>query len=142
MASDTHQSLLLWIARKMAADGYVLAGCDGFVPGGGLWNKLQNPPQVCGVKPDAFGFRPTTGEFVFGEAKTPEDIDTPHTRKQLRVFGHLKPRNGGPVCLLYIAVPRSAAHVLDRVLQDLGLLGARHIVRLHVPDCFVLRRAG
>ena len=138
MPSDSHQSLLLWIARKMTADGFLVAGCDGSVPQGGLWNQLPLPPELVGVRPDACGIEPTTGEFAFGEAKTYQDIDTWHTRKQLCVFGRLKLRDGRTMCRLYIAVPRSAAPLLDRVLLEIGLLGARHVVRLHIPDCFVM----
>jgi hypothetical protein len=137
MASDVHQSLLLWIARKMAVDGFLVSNCDGSIPQGGHWNQLPLPPEVRGFRADACGVLPRTGEFAFGEAKTYEDIDTPHTRKQLRVFGYLKHRDGTKMCRLYFAVPRSAADALDRVLRDVGLLGAPHIVRLHIPDCFV-----
>jgi hypothetical protein len=138
MPSSTHQSLLLWIARKMTVDGFLVAGCEGSMPQGGLWNKLPPPFELAGVRPDACGIAPTTGEVAFGEAKTYQDIDTRHTRNQLCVFGRLKHRNGRTMCRLYIAVPRSAAALLDRVLLDVGLLGARHVVRLHIPDCFVM----
>lgn len=42
------------------------------------------------------------------------------------------------LCRPYRAVPRSAAPALDRVLADTGLLGAAHVVRLHIPDCLVM----
>jgi hypothetical protein len=137
MPSNSHQSLLLWIARKMTADGFLVAGCEGSMPQGGLWNALPPPPDMAGVRPDACGIAPLTGEFAFGEAKTLHDLDTAHTRRQLRVFGHLVQTDGRKVCRLYVAVPRSAAGLLDRVLGQVGLLGARHVVRLHIPDCFV-----
>jgi len=137
MPSNPHQSLLLWIARKMTADGFLVAACDGSMPQGGLWNALPTPPELSGVRPYACGIAPSTGDFAFGEAKTYQDIDTPHTRKQLRVFGRLVHHEGRMACRLYIAVPRSAAGVLDRVLCQVGLQGARHVVRLHIPDCLV-----
>lgn len=136
MPSSSHQSLVLWIARKMLADGFVLAGCDGSVPQGGLLNHLPRPFEFAGLRPDACGILPTTGEFAIGEAKTSADIDTVHTRKQLSVFGRLKDARKVP-CRLYIAVPRSAAPALDRVLAHVGLLGAKHVVRLHIPDCLI-----
>lgn len=121
----------------MTADGFLVAGCDGSMPQGGLWNALPPPPAFGGVRPDAYAIVPSTGEVAFGEAKTCLDLDTSHTRKQLRVFGRLSNRDGSSACRLYIAVPRSASGVLDHVLGDVGLLGARHVVRLHIPDCFV-----
>jgi hypothetical protein len=122
----------------MTADGFVVAGCDGRIPQGGLWNTLPVPPQLVGVRPDAWGVAPGTGDIAFGEAKTWTDIDTVHTRKQLRVLGRLIGRDDRRRCRLYLAIPRSAAGDLDRVLGDVGLLGARHLVRLHIPDCFLM----
>lgn len=137
MPSSSHQALLLWIIRKMATDGFLLAGCDGFVPQGGLWKSVPRPSDVAGLRPDACGTMPTTGEFAIGEAKTAADLENVHTRKQLYVFGRLRTRPGNMACRLYIAVPRSAAPALDRMLARVGLLGAKHVVRLHIPDCFV-----
>jgi hypothetical protein len=137
MASSSHQSLVLWIARKMVADGFILSACDGSVPQGGLWSSVPPPSEFSGLRPDACGTIPTTGEFAVGEAKNPADIDNVHTRKQLYVFGRLRTNSGKLPCRLYIAVPRSAAPVLDRVLAQVGLLGAKHVIRLHIPDCFV-----
>ncbi len=141
MASEAHQWLLLWIVRKMTVDGFLLCNCDGSLPQGGCWNGLPQPPEVAGLRADARAVLPKTGEFALGEAKTSDDIDTPHTRKQLRVFGNLKHGEGKSNCRLYVAVPRSDVTVLDRVLRDVGLLGAPHIVRLHIPDCFVTGKA-
>lgn len=137
MASSCHQSLVLWIARKMVADGYILFGCDGAVPQGGMWRDLARPSELAGVRPDACGISPTTGDFAVGEAKSAADIDTVHTRKQLAVFGRLRTEHRKLPSRLYIAVPRSAAPVLDRVLARIGLLGAKHVIRLHIPDCLI-----
>ena len=137
MPSFSHQSLLLWTARKMAADGFMLIGCDGPMPQGGHWNALASPPELRGVRPDVFGYQPSTGKFSFGEAKTLGDIDTPHTVQQLRVFGRLRQRGSAAMCVLYVTVPRSGTFLLDRALLAAGLVGASHIVRLHIPDCFL-----
>ena len=120
----------------MVADGFLLSGCDGIVPQGGCWKFLPRPSEFYGLRPDAFGTMPSTGEFAIGEAKTAADVDNVHTQTQLRVFGRLK-SDGNLPCRLYIAVPRSAAPALDRVLARAGLLSANHVIRLHIPDCFV-----
>lgn len=120
----------------MTVDGFFISACEGWMPQDGLWNDLPAPAQLRGVRPDACGIAPTTGEVAFGEAKTYRDIDTVHTRKQLRVFGRVSNADGG-MCRLYVAVPRSVALTLDRVLGDVGLLGERHVVRMHIPDCLV-----
>ena len=137
MPSSTHQSLLLWIARKMTADGFTVTACDGSIPQGGVWNSLPCTPAFAGIRPDACGVGADTGEIAYGEAKTSRDIDTPHTRHQLRVFRELIRQNGKALCRLYIAIPRSSAHSLDRVLCQCGLQGGRSVVPLYIPDCFV-----
>ena len=141
MPSNSHQSLLLWIARKMTADGFLVAACDGSMPQGGLWKALPTPPELGGVRPDACGIAPATGELAFGEAKTYRDIDTPHTREQLRIFGRLLHRDAKTTCRLYIAVPRSATRILDRVLCQVGLQTAPHVIRLHIPDCLISEKS-
>jgi hypothetical protein len=123
----------------MAADGFRLAGYEGESDQAGVWNGLANPPTLAGVRPDAWGF---DGERVaFAEAKTARDIDTAHTRVQLVVFAGTRMKGTAAACRLYLAIPRSAAPLLDRVLADLGLVGLRDLVRLHVPDVLLGRAA-
>lgn len=114
----------------MASDGFAVAGVDGAVGDGGLW-ELPRPFVIDGVRPDVVGCR-ADGAIAFGEAKTPDDIGSTHTLRQLaRVGDVLRDSVRG---LLYLAVPRSAAASLDRALARVGLLGSRRVVRLHVPD--------
>ena len=136
-ASSAHQELVLWVARKMTADGFLVLGADGSSPRDGLWGSLPWPFEVRNRRPDLCGIAPETGEIAIGEAKTWGDIDTAHTRIQLNVFGRVKNRGRENRCRLYIAVPRSAACSLDRVLVDVGLLGAPHVSRICIPDCFI-----
>lgn len=136
MPSSHHQWLVLWLASRLLADGYFIGGAEGATPQGGLLNHLPLPFEIAGVRPDLWAMA-KSGLIAFGEAKTAGDIVNAHTRKQLAVFGQLRLRSGKRLCPLYIAVPRSAASTLDRVLGDLGLAGRRHIARLHVPDCLI-----
>jgi hypothetical protein len=137
MASQAHQVLLLWVVRKMAADGFVVGGCEGPLRESALWDKLQGTPTIGSVRPDAWGVTPTADRFAFGEAKTTDDIVNAHTRKQLVVFGRLVHRETRALCHLYVAVCRSDAPALDRVLAQAGLLGLPHVIRLHIPDCLI-----
>lgn len=121
----------------MSFDGFLILASDGAVPQGGAWNALPAPPEMMHLRADACGFDPNTGRYAFGEAKTSQDIDTEHTRRQLRVFAKLVHRLDGTMCWLYLAVPRSAVTALDRVLVESGLLEARNVIRLQIPDCFV-----
>lgn len=119
----------------MTADGFVVLARDGQAPRGGLWNTLPRSGEVFGVRPDAYAVEPTTGAFAFAEAKTPGDIVNAHTREQLRTMGRVIAQSGRD-CRLYIAVPRSAAGLLDRVLFDAGLPDTQ-LVRMHIPDCLL-----
>lgn len=139
MASAVHQTLLLWAVRKMARDGFWIAGYDGVSRQGGPWNALGAPPTLGGVRPDAWGY--DGARVAIAEAKTAADIDTEHTRVQFRAFARLRNRATGVACRLYLAIPRSAAPALDRVLAELRLVGAKEIVRLHVPDVLLWEAA-
>lgn len=134
MPSPAHQWLLVWVARRMVRDGFVVSGFDGTAPRGDEWSSLPAPFQIRGVRADAWGQHLKSALIAFGEAKTFTDVDTRHTRDQLEVLGHLKTKPSGTPCPLYLAVPHSAVYELDRVLIDVGLLRAKHVVRLHVPD--------
>lgn len=133
MPSVAHQSLLLWGVRRMVADGFAVTGLEGPVEQAGGLNQLSPPFVISGVRADACGVR-SCGLIGFAEAKTKHDIDNAHTREQLRVLGHARMRDGRRFCPLYIAIPRSCAYVLDRVLVDTRLIGASHVRRIHVPD--------
>lgn len=134
MASRVHQWLLLWAARKMCADGFLLGGFEAPVPQGGYWNALPPPFELEGFRPDGWGVKVDESLIAFAEAKSLGDIDTAHTRSQLKTFGFVDMRGGGARCPLYVAVPRSGVRRLDRVLTDVGLLGFCHVKRIEVPD--------
>ena len=58
MVSAAHQWLLLWLVRKMTADGFVVRGCDGPLPQGGLWNALPRALEAERHPPRRMGHRP------------------------------------------------------------------------------------
>jgi len=118
----------------MTLDGLVLTGFDGPAPYAGAWNRLPRPFSIAGVRCDASGVVPDTGQVAVGEAKTAEDLASAHSHRQFGVFGGLVDKRSGVFCRLYIAVPRSAVYQLDRTLIATGLIGAQHVIRLHIPD--------
>jgi hypothetical protein len=134
MPSGAHQTLLLWAVRRMCADGFIVAGFDDTATQGGAWNKLPAPFLLQGHRPDAWGARPDGMLLAFAEAKTASDINTTHTLAQLRTFGRVRMKGESAACPLYIAVPRCEVRKLDQILIKAGLAGARHIVRLPVPE--------
>ncbi|CAE6878985.1 hypothetical protein R75471_01672 [Paraburkholderia domus] len=121
----------------MMADGFRVTGFDGHIDQAGELNRLPPPFEVRGVRPDACGVHLSGDLIGFAEAKTKNDIDNAHTRAQLRVLGYARMQDGKNSCPLYIAIPRSCAYALDRVLIDVGLIRAKHVYRLHVPEVFL-----
>jgi hypothetical protein len=134
MTSIAHQWLLTWAIRKMGSDGFLIAGFDGAAPRSRADNALPAPFELQACRPDAWGSSADGALLAFAEAKTAEDIDNAHTRRQLRIFGFCRMRGSERLCPLYLAIPRSAVYELDRVLIDTKLIAARHIIRVHVPD--------
>lgn len=132
MPSHQHQALVLWGVRRMLCDGFLMTGVDGWVDRLGTPTGLPRPPVIHGVRPDASGWHATDDVEAFVEAKSERDVDNVHTRKQLRELSSLR-SSSGKLCTLYLAIPRSAAYALDRVLIDLGLLRAKNVRRIHVP---------
>lgn len=137
MPSSAHQWLLVWNARRMVKDGFMVSGFDGNAPRGEEWSSLPAPFTFCGVRADAWGQRDSGQMIAFGEAKSFHDIDTLHTRRQMEVLGKMKMKGSTAYCPLYISIPRSAVYELDRVLIAVGLLRATNLVRVHVPDVFL-----
>jgi hypothetical protein len=126
----------------MTKDGFVVSGFDGRAPRGEEWSFLPKPFLHEGFRADAWGQRTRDQLISFGEAKTCGDINTAHTRRQLSVLGYTSMKRGESRCPLYIAIPRSAVYELDRVLIDIRLLGAKNVVRLHIPDVLLEEASG
>ena len=136
MPSTQHQALVLWGVRRMLCDGFSITGIDGWVDRLGTPVGLPPPRMLQGVRPDASGWHAADEVEAFVEAKSERDVDNAHTRKQLRGFASLR-STSGKQCRLYLAIPRSAAYALDKVLIDLGLLRAANVRRVHVPTIFL-----
>lgn len=135
--STAHQTLVMWAVRKMQADGFVPVACDGIVPQFDCQRLLHYPPNLRGLRPDAIAFSPQLSKFAFAEAKTEDDLGSEHTKLQLRRYAALIGENGLQTSCVYISIPRSASMALDRLLRDVGLLTAKQIRRLNIPDCLI-----
>lgn len=138
--STAHQTLVMWAIRKMQADGFVPIAYDGNLPQFDCERRLHYPPNLGGLRPDAIAFSPVIGSFAFGEAKTEDDLDSDHTRNQFRRYATITSDCDFSRNAIYVAIPRSAAMALDRLLRDVGLIAARHVRRLHIPDCLIEER--
>ncbi|KRQ04923.1 hypothetical protein AOQ71_29160 [Bradyrhizobium manausense] len=123
----------------MAADGFVVAAFDGCARQAGTWNALPKPFALRGRRPDAFGIN-ADGILAFCEAKTGKDLMSPRTREQFAIFGRLRIKGSSARCPLYVAVPREDATLLDEALSAAGVIGARNVFRLHVPEVLLRGR--
>jgi hypothetical protein len=132
-----HQTLLLWIARRMQSDGFTVAGFDGVALQAGFWNTLPKPFLLRGRRPDAWGCSCDGLRLAFGEAKTARDILSHRTQDQFRIFGSVRMKASSNPCPLYVAAPREQASVLDEALKRAGMLGVPHLVRIHVPEALL-----
>ena len=137
MPSSVHQWLLLWIARRMIADGYSIGGYDGVSPQAGPLNKLPTPFVLGGHRPDIWGEDRDSGLIALGEAKTLVGLGATYVRRQLSVFCSARDRRTGRLCPVYLGVPESAARLLDTLLTELRLSNALHVRRLFIPDCLL-----
>jgi hypothetical protein len=122
----------------MERDGFVLTRYDGPTPQGGMRNALPAPSNMGGYRPDVVGVTLDSAGWALGEAKSYEDVDTTHTRRQLGLFGRLTSR--GVPAALYVAVPLTSRNALERVLIDVGLSRRPTVHRILIPDCLVLDR--
>lgn len=76
-------------------------------------------PAMGGLRPDVYARQKDTGTVILGEAKSARDIDTPHTRAQLRrFFEDLSPERDG---LLWLAVPLSGSGPAIRVVRSVRI---------------------
>ncbi len=123
----------------MQSDGFAVAGFDGAALQGGFWNALPKPFVLRGRRPDAWGCSCDGLRLAFGEAKTARDLLSHRTLDQFRIFGSVRMKDSSNPCPLYVAVSREQASVLDEALKRARMLGAPHLVRIHVPEALLKR---
>jgi hypothetical protein len=88
------------------------------------------PPMLGDFRPDVYAVERLSRRTVIGEAKTADDIDNNHTRRQLAAyFAHLAQ---GPAGEIWMAVPMMSGGAAHRVCRAVRTsVGASHI-------CFVI----
>ena len=128
MASKVHQFLLGLLIKKVRLAGYRIFFLEGkFVEE----NQLPIPPKILRHRPDALGIS-VYGQVCICESKTNHDINTNRTKEQLIDFSNIE--LNGFLCEVFIAIPKSAEYVLNKVLRDIKLYKKNNIFILKVPD--------
>lgn len=81
----------------------------------------KKPPRIEGYSPDVFAYDVPLTTTIIGEAKTPGDLETLHSRDQLRAFAeYLVTRpNGILIVSVTFSIVPSARRVLKNILRRL-----------------------
>ena len=134
MPSEMHQRLQRLLAQKMTADGFNITHWDGQQCNAAGGGRLPLPPPlpIGKHRPDIVAINNSKDRLAIGEAKTPDDILQPRSKRQLRDFGTSTLK--GNISQLYIAVPQSCLKVLYKVMIESRLIGQKNIYVLAVPD--------
>jgi hypothetical protein len=96
----------------------------------------DHPPRIGGYVPDIYALDAPPSIIIIGEAKTHEDLDTEHSRRQF--FAFLKYANQQSSGVFILAVPwqvaATARNLLQRLTRQQGLERVRIVVIDDVQD--------
>jgi hypothetical protein len=108
-----HRELVRLLSRRIAGDE-TLAWAS-FVDGIRFEDRSGIPPMLADYRPDVYAVERESLRTIIGEAKTADDIDNDHTRRQLAAyFRHLAQGSAGE---LWMAVPMMSSGAAHRVCR-------------------------
>lgn len=109
-----HRELVRLLARRIAGDEP--RAWASFIDGDRFDYRAGVPPKLGGFRPDVYAIERDSWRTVIGEAKTADDIDNDHTRRQLAAyFRHLAVDPSGE---MWMAVPLMSGGAAHRVCRD------------------------
>jgi hypothetical protein len=121
------QELVVWISKSFL-DGetaHILADLPERTP-------RERPPTISTFIPDVYVCQIGSARLVIGEAKTGQDVDSRHTREQVRAFLH---RCAGYEASVFIlAVPWDVTRLAKSILKDLQSEVGAYNVNIIVLD--------
>jgi hypothetical protein len=110
---NVHRDLVRLLSRHIS-DGAPLAWAS-FVDTAAFDDRAGVPPKLGDFRPDVYAVERGSRRTVVGEAKTADDIDNDHTRRQLAAyFRHLAAEPFGEV---WMAVPMMSAGTAHRLCR-------------------------
>lgn len=123
-----HRQLVRLLSGRIA--GEAPRNWASFVDWVGLDERDGVPPMLEVFRPDVYAVERGSGRTIIGEAKTADDVDNDHTRRQLGAyFCHLSEGAGGEVWMAVPMLSAGTAHRICRVVrQQLGLTGIRFVI--------------
>jgi hypothetical protein len=121
---NAHRELVRLLSRRIAGD--VPISWASFIDGARFDDRAGIPPMLGIYRPDVYAVERESRRTIIGEAKTADDIDNDHTRRQLAAyFQHLAQ---GPVGEIWMAVPMMAGGTAHRICRAVrSSVGARQI---------------
>lgn len=126
--SQTHQALVDeivdWLRKEHGINKLRLT-VDDTGPVG-----ASKPKAIYGHVPDVYGKLTGSNYTIIGEAKTPRDLESPHTWSQLESFiRHLSVEGGGELILAtQWSSASSAKAIVRRLCQTIKPTGVRAVV--------------
>lgn len=129
MVTEAHETLvkmiLWWLdKRDLGADAQVFSDTVGAL-------GAEKPKKINGYIPDVYCDIPRLGHTIIGDAKTPNDLETRHTRDQLEAYADYLAthRTSGE---LVIATRFEWAGSARSILKNLAPVRERGIPAVHV----------
>ena len=115
--SATHaglvQAIILYAEREFRSLADIAIREDAVRPVRG-----ERPPKIEGYVPDVFITDVPTTTTLIGEAKTPHDVETDHSRRQ--IFAFLSYLSKTPRGIFVLSVPLAASATARRLLAELN----------------------
>lgn len=137
MPSGAHEWLVVWLCRRMTADGFKVLFSDKMARKCSA-SALPVAPIIGPIRPDALAIAPASRAIAMGEAKTGGDLANPHTLLQLRTMLGFRDPQGCPA-EVYLAFPCSARAIASRTILTLGLHNALRIRTVSIPDVLLVQ---
>jgi hypothetical protein len=110
---DAHRELVRLLSRRIAGDAP--GAWASFIDGIHFDARAGIPPLLGDHRPDVYAVERLSRRTIIGEAKTADDIDNGHTRRQLAAyFEHLAQGSAGEV---WMAVPMMSGGAAHRVCR-------------------------
>lgn len=129
MPTRQHQRILALVLKRMKVLGFSVVAIDGRTEA--IAPAAAPRPQAFGRhRPDALGCS-ADGGLCIGEAKTADDLGSPHTREQLEDYLTV---HGSDYPLVLLGYPRSADPSVRRLLDAIGATDCPQLELIPVPD--------
>src|SRR5262245_39472923 len=106
MPSTAHGWLVVWLARRLSRDGFMLVGADAGAAKKFLPDNPSMSPTLRAFRPDLIAIHRRSRVIALGEAKTANDLNKAHTCGQLASMLAARDRRGR-MLRVYLAVPRT-----------------------------------